>query len=242
MEREAVSCHLDMETSSLSVATAAADCILPTNHEVMASILRRWPLIERHSSTRCQTPISSSSSFSEKSLNSLSLSSTDHTKIMSFFVCPIMFSIPFFWRLERFFFSLADFSETKDLFCSWEMGDLMVLFWKCSQHHRRMFTFTTHLAFWKIPFLFSSKKSSSQKPKGACMRVVTWISRGETIFILGGQSSFPGHTTKMSWSGHFIVEMSWAMILNAKNMWHVPLFQDPSKLLFKKITHSRHFY
>ena len=44
MEREAVSCHLDMETSSLFVATtaAAADCILPTNHEVMASaILRR---------------------------------------------------------------------------------------------------------------------------------------------------------------------------------------------------------
>ena len=89
--------------------------------------------------------------FSEKSLDylSLSLSSTDHTKIMSFFVCPIMFSIPFFWRLERIFFSLllADFSETKDLFSAagrfWKYI-LGILFLKMqSQYCCGMFTFTT---------------------------------------------------------------------------------------------------
>ena len=97
--------------------------------------------------------------FSEKSLDYLSLSSTDHTKIMSFFVCPIMFSIPFFWRLERIFFSLillADFSETKDLFSA------AGRFWKyilgipffenaVTILLRNVYFYHTYLTFLKIP-------------------------------------------------------------------------------------------
>ena len=128
MEREAVSCHLDMETSSLFVATAAAaDCILPT--------MRLWPpffVVDLWLKGTLQPDVRPPyhhhhhrGDFLWK-VSRLSLSSTDHTKIMSFFVCPIMFSIPFFWRLERIFFSLllADFSETKDLFCA------AAIFWK----------------------------------------------------------------------------------------------------------------
>ena len=152
MEKEAVSCHLDMETS-LFEATAAADCILPT--------MRLWPpffVVDLWLKGTLQPDVRPPYhhhhrgdflwKVSRLSL-SLSLSSTDHTKIMSFFVCPIMFSIPFFWRLERIFFSLllADFSETKDLFSAaarfWKYI-LGILFLKMqSQYCCGMFTFTT---------------------------------------------------------------------------------------------------
>ena len=105
MEREAVSCHLDMETSSLFVATtaAAADCILPT--------MRLWPpffVVDLWLKGTLQPDVRPPYHHHHRGdflwkVSRLSLSSTDHTKIMSFFVCPIMFSIPFFWRLERIF-------------------------------------------------------------------------------------------------------------------------------------------
>ena len=72
----------------------------------MASILRRWPLIERHSSTRCQTPISSSSSwwFSLKSLSTISLSPRLTTpKSCLFSSAPLCSRFPFFGDWKEFF-------------------------------------------------------------------------------------------------------------------------------------------
>ena len=151
-----------METSSLFVATTAvaADCIiLPT--------MRLWPpffVVDLWLKGTLQPDVRPPYHHHHRGdflwkVSRLSLSSTDHTKIMSFFVCPIMFSIPFFWRLERIFFSLillADFSETKDLFSA------AGRFWKyilgipffenaVTILLRNVYFYHTYLTFLKIP-------------------------------------------------------------------------------------------
>ena len=150
----------------------------------------RWPLIERHSSTRCQTPISSSSSsrrFSEKSLNSLSLSSTDHTKIMSFFVCPIMFSIPLFWRLERFFFLWQIFQKlrTSSAASRWEIW--WYFFENAVSAPPQNVYFYHASGFLENSFFVFIKEIIISKAKRCVHGSCDMNIRGETIFILDGQ-------------------------------------------------------
>ena len=135
-----------------------------------------------------------------------------------------MFSIPLFWRLERFFFLWQIFQKlrTSSAASRWEIW--WYFFENAVSTTAECLLLPRIWLSGKFLFCFHQRNHHLKSQKVRAWELWHEYIRGESIFILGGQSPFPGHTTKMSWSGHFIVEMSWAMILSAFQITHSNIY------------------